>query len=406
EPTQEPTAAPTPEPTAVPKPTPTEVPPTPVIVVPTATPEPTPEPVDTSAPYIIVVDFYAGNTFNDPGPENCDPTRCGGALIQFSEAVLVHGNPVMDVLGKGLMRCVEGCSDEEPSSYIVLTGQAWVEAGDIVIDSEIVLDGGGRIADVAGNEIESYKLGGVIAARVSDFAMVQGPTPVPTPVPDPRDFESPHVHRLKYVDTTLELHLSEPVTTYYRNIADIGVVVRHADGETERGTCMEPCSGDTALLTFSVPGMKPSSIAARFELLKGAEIYDGEEQHIIEDFDHVVALQASVIEGIRVLPVDPNGQLWPYTEIHVYLTNPVWINATEMYLEFNTGARMPFFGQYSPKYLGTLLIFAYPLETPEEDIPKMYEGDILERFVTDGWMVGEDGLAVQDITFDPITLTR
>ena len=399
EPTAEPTPEPTSEPTAEPTPEPTSEP--------TAEPtsEPTATPIPLLPPQILIVDFYAGNTFQNPGPENCNRKRCGGATIQFSKPVLVHGNPVIDVLGKGLIRCIEGCSKDVPSPYIILSGPAWIEPNDTIVDFEIKMDGIGSITDRAGTEIESYLLGN-ITARQSDYAIVQGPVPTATPVPQPRGGEPPHVHRVRYEGTTLELHLTEPVITSYRDITDVGVIVRHANGQTERGTCTEPCIGDNAILTFSVPGMKASSIATRFELLNGAEIYDEDDWHVEIDFENVVRAQASVIDGFRVSKVDPDGVWWPYNEIQVSVTRPVWINATEMYIESNTGVRIPFDGQFSPKYLGSLLLFSFPLDVPEENIPKLYEGDVLERFVTDGWMETEDGLAIQNITFDPITLTR
>ena len=154
-------------------------PPTPEAVVPVATPEPppTPEVTDTSPPYIIVVDFYSGNTFSDPGPGNCNPQRCGAAFVQFSEPVLINGSPIIDVLGKGLIECIEGCSNTDPSPYMILSGSAWIEPGDVIIDSRIIMDGGGSITDVYGNVMDSYVLGSQVTARYSDFAMVPAQRP-------------------------------------------------------------------------------------------------------------------------------------------------------------------------------------------------------------------------------------
>ena len=60
-------------------------------------------------------------------------------MIAFSESALVDGNPIMDVIGKGIITCVEGCSSIVPSPYIILSSSTWVEAGGTIIQSEIIM---------------------------------------------------------------------------------------------------------------------------------------------------------------------------------------------------------------------------------------------------------------------------
>ena len=406
--TEVPSVVPTEEPTAVPTmaPTATQVPPTPVPPAPTTEPTPTQEPQDTSPPYVIVVDFYSGNTFNNPGPENCNPERCGGALVQFSEPVLMYGHFIMDVRGKGVMRCYEGCSYETPSPYAIFSGDAWVEPDDQIIDGEILRDGIATITDAAGNEIESYVLGAEIKARVSDFAMVQGPTPEPTPVPSSVSNQFPYVIDVYYKDTVVEVHLNEPVVVIADSISNVSVNVRLEDGTVVRGECIDPCEGNAAVLSFDVLELDPTSIATSLSLTNGATIRDSEGLNIDPDFEALTLDQVVTIEKIEIIPLDFPGMNHPYWTVNFYLTDEVWIDGTDMKLRTASGLEIPCYEcVYGPNGRGNFIEFGWPIDDLSI-IPKVPDDDsILEIVVVDGNLVSVKGI-LADVRFDQMSFKR
>ena len=356
---------------------------------------------------MIVVDFYAGNTFNDPGPENCNPKRCGGALIQFSEAVLVFGSPAIDVLGKGIIECIEGCSNTEPSSYIILSGKAWIEAGDTIVESRIIQLDGAFITDVAGNQIDTYDLSTAITARASDFAMVQGPTPVPTPVPAPVSNQNPYVVNLDYEGTTVNLHINEPVDVQANSHSDVSINVRLEDGTEVQGHCIAPCSGSDALLSFDVPELTSGAIAKSFVIAQNASIRDSEGGNIFPDFEELTLDLIPRIEEVKMPQGSPDGT-WPATRlIHVYFSREVWKDATELYIRTNTGVLIPCDVEiclYGPKGKGNLIFFGWDIDDVE-NAPIFKDGDFVDAIVSDGQLVGTNGLRA-DLTFEPAIFGR
>ena len=383
EPTAEPTVETPPEPTQPPAPQPTEV-----LPEPTATPEPTAEPTaapptrtplptptqaprDTSAPYIVVVDFYSGNTFNDPGVENCNPQRCGGALVQFSEPVLVTGRIVMDVLGKGIMECVEGCSDGQPSPYLIFSG-VWIEAGDETAKPEILRDHVAFITDRSGNQIASYEIGPV-RARPSDFAMVQGPTPVPTPIPSSVRNRAPYIRNIEYIDTTVRLHYSEPLIVMADDRSKITLNVQLEDGAMVQGACIKPCYGQDALLEFDVPGLSPDAIAISIEFPASANIRDSEGNNIDTSVEEIALAHRIGVEEIKLPPITPSK---PYTRLlQFHLTEEVWIKDSALAIRTRNGVELPCYECiFGPKGTFSLIFFGWPLDDLE-NAPLIEPGD-------------------------------
>lgn len=403
------TSKPSPEPTATmvpvlptPEPTATQVPPTPI-------PEPTPtqEPQDTSPPYVIVVDFYSGNTYNNPGSENCNPERCGGALIQFSEPVLTYGEFIMDVRGKGIMWCHEGCSYETPSYYMTFSGDAWVEPGDDIVDAMIRGDGIAFIRDAAGNEIESYSLGTEIRARVSDFGMVQGPTPVPTPVPASKHNEAPRVTEVRYENDIVELHISEPITVNAQEISDVQIDIRLPDGEIITAVCSEPCIGDEALLTFHTDRLHPADIASSFNLINEARIRDSEGFDIEKDFESVTLSQVVTIRQIEAIPIDFSsyGMKHPYWGMNVYFTDLIWIDGIDIKLRTASGLEVPCYDcLYGPNSRGDLIEFGWAIDDLSI-IPKVPDDDSITEIIVDGYLLSMTGI-LADTQFDPVPFQR
>lgn len=408
-PTEESTREPTPKPTlvSIPEPTPTEVPPTPV--PPTSTPEPTPEPTptevpqDTSPPYVIAADFFAGNTLSNPGPENCNLDRCGGARIIFSEAVLTHGNPVMDILTKGIIECIEGCSDTNPSSYIILSGTAWIEPGDVIAGSRILMDGGGSITDASGNELDTYMLGTEVKARASDFAMVQGPTPVPTPVPSSVSNQWPYAIYVYYKDTTVELHINEPVVVTANSPSDVGINVRLKDGTVVNGECIAPCEGDTAMLSFNVPELSPSAVATSINLVNGATIRDSEGLDIDAEFEELTLGQIVTIEKIEVIPLDFSnfGMQHLYWTVNFFFTGLVWIDGTEIKLRTASGLEIPCYDCfYGPKAQYDFMEFGWPIDDLSV-IPEVPDDDSVIEMLVNGNLISMSGI-MTDLQFNPV----
>ena len=375
-PTEEPTTVPTVAPTATTKPTPTQA------------------PQDTSPPYVIVVDFYSGNTYDDPGPENCNPERCGGALVQFSEPVLTYGEFIMDIRGKGIMWCYEGCSSEAPSYYMTFSGDAWVEPGDDIVDAMLRGDGIASIRDAAGNEIETYSLGTEVRARVSDFGMVQGPTPVPTPVPASKHNEVPRVTEVRYENDIVELHISEPVTVNAQEISDVQIDIRLPDGEIITAICSEPCSGDEALLTFHTDQLHPADIASSFNLINGATIRDNEGHDIERDFEPITLSQVVTIRQIEAIPIDfsPYGMSHPYWGINVYFTDLIWIDGIDIKLRTASGLEVPCYDcLYGPNSRGDLIEFGWSIDDLSI-IPKVPDDDRITEIVVDGYLLSMTGI--------------
>ena len=272
---------------------------------------------------MIVVDFYSGNTFQNPGPENCNPQRCGGVLVQFSEPVLIvgEGEIIIDVTANGLITCIERFSREQPSPFRIFSGAAWVEPGDTIHESRMIQNGMFSVTDESGNEVDSYNFGGPVSARVSDFAMVEGPTPVPTPIPPSVRGERPRV---------VSLHLSELVRATADNISDIKVNVRLADDTVVSGSCVEPCDGSDAELSFDVPELDLSAIAMSFDLTNGAEIRDTEGFDIITDLREVMLDTNPRIVQVRSQsePSD-TGEWHPIGKVHFEFSSEVWIDALD-----------------------------------------------------------------------------
>ena len=107
-------------------------------------------------PEIILVDFHAGTVPQNPGPDACGPDSCGRAIIQFSRPVVAWGSLTLMVDGKGAIECEEGCSREYASSYMLFTGDIWIEPGDEIVSSRIFKSDTTVIADRNGTELLSY----------------------------------------------------------------------------------------------------------------------------------------------------------------------------------------------------------------------------------------------------------
>ena len=339
-----------------------------------------------------MVDFYSGNTFSDPGPENCEPKTCGGALIQFSEPVLVFGNPAIDILGKGIIECIEGCSNTEPSPYIILSGTAWIEAGDTIVQSRIIQVDGAFITDVAGNQIDSYDLNPAITARVSDFAMVQGPTPIPTPVPSSNPSEFPYVRHLEYDGTTVHLHISEPVKVQAESFSDIAINVVLENGTPVIGDCFAPCDGSDALLSFEVPGLSAGAIPTSFVIAQEASIRDEDGQDIYESLEEIVDFLIPRIVTVEMQPAEASGRWNPIGLINIYFSQEVWIDATELNLTTNTDVVIPCDGCfYGPGGKNNLLIFGWPLGE-HESAPPINRGDVIDALIPGESIIGVNGM--------------
>ncbi len=392
-----PTDTSTPEPTAtlVPTPEPTAT------LVPTATPQPR----DTSSPVVIVVDFYAGNTTRNPGPENCNPRRCGGVLIQFSEPVLTHGEIFLHVRGKGLLDCIQGCSDEKPASYMVFTSGVWIESGDEIYEPAILQDGLARIVDSAGNELDSYELDPDIRERASDFAMVQGPTPVPIPVPPAASGQSPYVTRLDYEGTVVNLHLSEPVQLRAHDISDVGINVRLPDGSVTRGVCVAPCDGSDAALSFDTPELTPDSIAVSFDFRSNAQIHDSEQFLIQNNFEEVTLRQIPRIENIevRVSEVTDND-VYPWIGFPISFSDFVTMDSVDSYLLTDDGIVLPCHECiYGPNLFGTYAVYGQDIYEYIETPLDLVGQTIIELIVVDGAFLSKTG-QICDLSFDPILI--
>ena len=130
-------------------------------------------PTSENRPEIVTVDFRAGQAQQDPGPGNCNPNSCGSALIQFSRPVITWGPLTLVVDGKGALECVEGCSREYASSYMLFTGDAWVEPGDEIISSRISKSDVTVIADERGTEILTYSFDPHLRALSADGETVE-----------------------------------------------------------------------------------------------------------------------------------------------------------------------------------------------------------------------------------------
>ena len=390
--TPEPLPTDTPIPTQTREPEPTETP------VPTLTQEPTPQ----SPLQVIVVDFYAGNTYRDPGDENCNPQRCGGAMIQFSRPVLVQGEIFLDVAGKGIMWCIQGCSPTEPSPYMIFTGAAWVEPGDTIYDDRIIGNGVAKITDEHGLELDSYGFGYEVTARPSDFAMVERPTPAPTPIPSAVSNLEPYVRDIEYIGEVVRLHLSEPVYTHMHDESDIAVHVRLAGDETVRGMCVTPCDGTDAELSFQVPGLDPDAIASSFYIADGASVLDAEGLSIDQDFEEITLTHRPSVNFTRASATH-SGVWYAKGEIQVGFSGDVRIDTLDVYAVSHTGVIIPCkVCPYGPKDLATLLIFGWTADN-EDEAPVLYEGDTIDYIIVNGRITGTNGLAAT-VDFDPIPL--
>ena len=131
-------------------------------------------------PEIVSADFRAGSAPQNPGPNNCDPLSCGSALIQFSRPVVAWGRVTLVVDGKGVLECVEGCSTEWASAYMLFAGDVWVEPGDEIFGSKISKADTTVIADVRGAELLTYSFDPNLRALAKNGRITASPPPATT----------------------------------------------------------------------------------------------------------------------------------------------------------------------------------------------------------------------------------
>ena len=317
----------------------------------------------------------------------------------------MFGSPAIDIVGKGIIECVEGCSETEPSSYIVFSGEAWIETGDTIVQSRILQVDGAFITDVAGNQIDTYDLNPAITARVSDFAMVEGPTPEPTPLPASQAQESPYVRALSYDGTTVVLHLSEPVTVDAERISDVRINVELPDGSIVQGSCIDPCDGKTAQLSFDVPDLSPSAIAVSFNFAGRASIRDDEDRDIVEDFEEVTLSQIHTVTQIDTTPLEMPGMAHTFWAVNVYFSGVVWIDGFDVHLRTTSGVQIPCYQcVYGPNGFGDLLIFHWTIDDLSA-VPEVPDGDSIEEIVVSGQILSTSGL-IANIAFEPVPFNR